>query len=106
MGPLAQPLEVATERRPFSITANLRFDVLEGACDRDGFTGRQVGINVLVVHEKTSLTDLVSEVDRSRDDRRWTFPNDLTGIRLFHSAIAQVVEFTADEFYSLAAAKE
>lgn len=42
----------------------------------------------------------------SRDDRRCTFPNDLTGIRLFHSAISQVVEFTADEFYSLAAATE
>ena len=33
-----------------------------------------------------------------------TFPNDLTGIGLLHSAIAQVVEFTADEFYVLAKA--
>ena len=42
----------------------------------------------------------------NRDDRRWTFPNDLTGIGLLHSAIAQVYEFTADEFYSRAACCE
>ena len=45
-------------------------------------------------------------VSSSRDDRRWTFPNDLTGIGLLHTAIAQVQEFTADEFYSQAACCE
>ena len=35
-----------------------------------------------------------------------TFPNDLTGIGLLHSAIAQVLEFSADEFYALAASSK
>jgi hypothetical protein len=38
---------------------------------------------------------------RSRGDRRWTFPNDLTGTGLFQLAIAQVVDFTADTFFAL-----
>jgi hypothetical protein len=38
----------------------------------------------------------------SRDDRRWTFPNDFSVVQLMHSALAQVHKFTADEFYSLA----
>ena len=45
-------------------------------------------------------------VSLSRDDRRWTFPNDLTGIGLLHTAIAQVQEFMADEFYSQTACYE
>ena len=41
----------------------------------------------------------------SRGDRRWTFLNDLTGIGLFHLAIAQVEEFTADTFFALGSAE-
>jgi len=37
--------------------------------------------------------------DFNRADRRWTFPNDMTAEELLHDAIAQVHEFTADEFY-------
>lgn len=37
----------------------------------------------------------------SRDDRRWTFPNDSTGMRLFHAAIASVRPFTAEELDAL-----
>jgi len=33
----------------------------------------------------------------SRGDRRWTFPNDLTGMRLFHAAIALARPFAAEE---------
>ena len=37
----------------------------------------------------------------SRGDRRCTFPDDFTGIRLFHAAIALVRPFTADELHAL-----
>jgi hypothetical protein len=33
----------------------------------------------------------------SRGDRRWTFPNDFTGMWLFHAAIALERPFTAEE---------
>ena len=36
----------------------------------------------------------------SRGDRRLTFPNDLMGLRLFKLAIAQVIDFTADNFFA------
>jgi hypothetical protein len=39
-------------------------------------------------------------------DRRATFLDDLTGTRLLHSVISQVLEFTADEYYSIAAARK
>ena len=41
----------------------------------------------------------------NRVDRRWTFLNDLTGMGLFHLAIAQVQEFTADTFFALGSAE-
>jgi hypothetical protein len=40
-------------------------------------------------------------IQSSRGDRRPTFLNDLTGMGLFHLAIAQVQEFTADTFFAL-----
>ena len=41
-------------------------------------------------------------LNESRGDRRWTFLNDLTGMRLLQLAIAQVQEFSADTFFGLA----
>ena len=38
----------------------------------------------------------------SRDDRRWTFPNELTAEGLLQIAIAQSQEFQADEISVLA----
>lgn len=38
----------------------------------------------------------------NREDRRLTFPNDFTESNLFHLAIAQVQDFTADTFFSQA----
>jgi hypothetical protein len=38
---------------------------------------------------------------KSRGDRRWTFPNDYTGVRLFHAAIAVARPFTAEELEAL-----
>jgi hypothetical protein len=40
-------------------------------------------------------------VSYSRGDRRWTFPNGFTGMRLFHAAIAVARPFTAEELDSL-----
>jgi DNA invertase Pin-like site-specific DNA recombinase len=40
-------------------------------------------------------------VSYSRGDRRWTFPNDLSGVRLFHAAIAVARPFTAEELEAL-----
>jgi hypothetical protein len=40
-------------------------------------------------------------VQQSRGDRRWTFPNDPVSLRLFWSAIAQTMEFSADTFFAL-----
>ena len=37
----------------------------------------------------------------SRDDRRLTFLNDMTGTGLFRLAIAQVQEFSSDTFFRL-----
>ena len=56
--------------------------------------------------QRLGLAENPKLVKRSARHAGWccTFPNDLTGIGLLHSAIAQVVEFTADEFYALAKA--
>ena len=42
----------------------------------------------------------------SRDDRRLTFLNDLTGSNLLGLALSQTWEFTADRFYALDAANQ
>jgi hypothetical protein len=47
---------------------------------------------VITLRNHSELSQVVS-----RDDRRWTFPNDLTGIRLFHAAIAVARPFSAEE---------
>jgi hypothetical protein len=39
-------------------------------------------------------------VKPNRGDRRWTFLNDFTGMRLFHAAIALAQPFTAEELQS------
>ncbi len=39
-------------------------------------------------------------------DRRHTFLDDLTGTRLLHSVVSRVLEFTADEYYSIVAARK
>jgi hypothetical protein len=42
-----------------------------------------------------------ADVTKNRGERRWTFPVDLGGARLFGAAIAQAIEFSADTFFAL-----
>jgi hypothetical protein len=53
--------------------------------------------------EKVGAEDVAIKVLRieNRGDRRLTFPNDSVGQRLFWSAIAQTIEFSADRFFAL-----
>ena len=61
-------------------------------------------VGVSLVPEMRKPFDQVAEglkKKNSRGDRRLTFLNDLSGTRLLWSAIAQTIEFTADEFLAL-----
>jgi len=53
------------------------------------------------VKRNESHREGVSFTKVSRGDRRWTFLNDLTGMRLFHAAIAVARPFTAEELEAL-----
>ena len=58
-----------------------------------------------LVVTKRSPFDLLAErasCNFGRGDRRPTFPNELTAQQLLWGAIAQTIEFTADEFYAVA----
>jgi hypothetical protein len=48
-----------------------------------------------------SQSEGISITEVSQGDRRWTFPNDFSGIRLFHAAIALAQPFTAEELQAL-----
>ena len=58
-----------------------------------------------VFRSETCPKEGVSFTKDSRGDRRLTFPNDLTGAGLFHLAIAQEFEFSADAFFTLGSAE-
>lgn len=65
---------------------------------------RMLGDVTLVVEKRKPFDELAKRlsIQSSRDDRRWTFPNNLTAVELLHHAIAEMQGFTADEIYQLA----
>jgi hypothetical protein len=77
---------------------SLRREILDSVC-----LNRTLS-DVSLVTTKRKPFDVFAErpsLENSRGDRRFTFPNDMTGTRLFHLAIAQVIEFSAVTFFEL-----
>ena len=64
---------------------------LEGFPKRFPLPGTQKGFRL------SEPETLLFQLLMSRGDRRWTFPNDLTGMRLFHAAIALARPFAVEE---------
>lgn len=63
--------------------------------------------NAAPLPERKKPFDLRAEglpVQRSRDDRQWKLPDDLTGMELLHAAIARMHGSAAEESSSLASA--
>ena len=62
-----------------------------------------VGNRALSSEGKNLASDCLKVIcDKSRGDRRWTFPNDLTEVGLLGHLFGGVQEFSAEDFYRIA----
>jgi hypothetical protein len=68
----------------------------QGVVSADGHDAPPAAPSGLIVSREGGI----SYTKLSRGDRRWTFPNDMTGSGLLWRAIAQTRQFSADEFYA------